>query len=58
MKIKESDVLERIGEAIDTMDTKQLARLHNEITVDYEKIVPDEIKLCEGWHLIPKEGAH
>lgn len=56
--IKESEVLERIAEAIDVMDVDQLAKLHNKITFGYKEINDDDIELCEGWHLIPKEGAH
>lgn len=31
MKIKESEVLERIGMSIDTMDMDELAQLHNRL---------------------------
>ena len=55
--IKESEVLERIGAAIDEMDMDDLARLHNYAT-KHETIVGDDIELTEGWHLVPKEGAH
>ena len=56
MLIKESEVLERIGMCIDQMDADELATLHNML---YETpISGDDIELQEGWHLIPKEGAH
>ena len=55
--LKESEVLERIGESIDVMDMNELANLHNQLTT-YHPITGDIIELTEGWHLIPKEGAH
>lgn len=55
--IKETEILERIGAAIDEADLPQLAQLHNDIT-NYPPISSDDIELCEGWHLIPLEGAH
>jgi len=58
-KIKESDVLELVGMAIDELDMDGLAKLHNHlITDDYDRLSGDDIEPCEGWHLIPKEGAH
>ncbi len=42
--IKESEVLERIGETIGVMDQEQLARLHNDITSGYKKLEPDDIE--------------
>ncbi len=55
--IKESDVLERIGAAIDEMDADDLAKLHNFIT-NYDHITGDDVELTPGWHLVPKEGSH
>jgi len=57
MSIKEVDILERIAEAIDVMDTDDLARTYNHLT-SYPAITGDDIELCEGWHLVPKEGGH
>lgn len=55
--IKESEVLERIGVAIDKMGRYDLAALHNRIT-RHEFIAGSEVKTEEDWHLVPKEGAH
>ncbi len=55
--LKESDVLERVGAAIDEMDADDLAKLHNHVT-NHDAITGDSIELQEGWHLVPKEGAH
>ena len=55
--LKESEVLERIGEAIDGMDMNELATLHNRLTT-YQNLFGHDIEPTEGWHLIPKEGAH
>ena len=57
MKIKESEILERIGAAIDGLWLEELAGLHNQLT-DYEYIDGFDIEPSEGWHLIPKEGGH
>jgi len=58
--IKESDVLERIAMRIDDMDMDELAELHNNLySIEEEsKITGDAIVPQEGWHLVPKEGAH
>ena len=59
--IKESEVLERIGMGIDILTQKELAELHNQLYAPAdpeEQITEDDIELEEGWHLIPKEGAH
>ena len=59
MRIKESDVLELIGQAIDDLDMDGLAKLHNQLAADdYDHLSGDDIEPCEDWHLIPKEGAH
>ena len=54
--IKESEVLEHIGMSIDDMDMDELATLHNQLGTPH--ISGDDIEPEEGWHLIPKEGAH
>jgi len=55
--ITESEILERIGEAIDDTDADQLASIHNYLT-NYAPISSDDIELSPGWHLVPREGAH
>ena len=56
--IKESDVLEHIGMCIDVLDKDELADLYNSFRLTEEYITSEDIELEEGWHLIPKEGAH
>jgi len=56
--IKESEVLERIGACVDVFDMDELADLHNYLCTNETPIVGGDIELQEGWHLIPKEGAH
>ncbi len=55
--IKESDVLERIGAAIDELDMDGLADVHNNLT-NHPYIRGDDIEPTEGWHLVPTESAH
>ena len=55
--IEEKEVLEHIGAAIDELDMEQLACLHNQLSSE-PVISWAAIKPNEGWHLVPKEGAH
>lgn len=54
--IKESDVLERIGETIDELGLDGLAELYNHLT-NYDPINGDDIVAESGWHLVPKQSA-
>jgi len=55
--IKESEVLEHIGTAIDELNITQLTDLHNQL-YDGDFICWFDIEEEEGWHLVPKEGSH
>lgn len=58
MEIKEKEVLERIGAAIDELNMYELAALHNYVVPGREPITGADIAPSEGWHLVPQEGAH
>ena len=55
--IKESEVLEHIGAAIDELDAVQLADLHNQLYKG-DFICWFGIQEEKGWHLVSKEGSH
>lgn len=55
--IKESEVFERIGVAVDKMGVDDLANLHNYLT-NHHPITGYDIEPTEGWHLVAKEGSH
>jgi hypothetical protein len=53
MKIKEYEVLERIGMCIDQLDKDELIELHNLL---YGEKITDYIEEFH-WHLVPKKGS-